>query len=322
MDVSIVIVNWNTREDLRLALQSCFAHSGPLAIEVIVVDNASTDGSVEMVREQFPQVAIICNSDNLGYTVACNQGMRQASGRYYLMLNSDAQLTPGCLPEMVRLMNTHPDIGTASAQLLNPDGSEQNTACHFPSVITHLLPARLTALFQRAAADATEAPDGAYDVDWVFGACQMARAETVAQVGMMEERIFMWYDDADWCRRMQQAGWRRVIATRATCVHKVHRSADALPPLRRNLQKSMSEFAYFRLHHGRAATALLWTVRTLYSLAKVLLLGSAWLLTLGRVDRLRTMLRFNWGRARFHLLHAADILWREPRPYRAADVPD
>lgn len=321
MDVSIIIVNWNTRQDLRRALDSCRAYSSPLQSEVIVVDNASSDGSVQMVREQFPEAEVIANADNLGYTAACNQGMRRARGRYFLMLNSDAELTAGCLQELVRVMDAYPDIGTASAQLRFPDGSEQTSACYFPRLRAHLLPAKLTATVQRAAAGGAEPPDGVYDVDWVFGACQMVRAETVAQVGMMEERIYMWYDDADWCRRMQKAGWRRVIATRATCVHKVHQSADALPPLRRNLQKSMSEFTYFRLHHGRAATALLWAVRTLYSLGKVLLLGAAWLLTLGRVGRIRAMLRFNWGRARFHLVHAADILWREPRPYRAEDAP-
>jgi len=320
MDVSIIIVNWNTKDDLRAALQSCYDYSDELQTEVIVVDNGSSDGSVEMVRDQFPQVTLIANSDNLGYTAACNQGMRQAAGRYYLMLNSDAQLTAGCLQELVQIMDCYPDIGTASAQLQYPDGSEQPSAYAFPTLSSRLLPAQWTQVVESVTARNCEVSDGLYEVDWVVGACHLVRAEAVVQVGMMDERIFMWYDDADWCLRMAKVGWRRVVAVDAVCVHKARKSAEALPPLRRNLQMAMSEFACFRLHHGRLKTAILWAVRTTYSIAKVIVFGVAWLLTAGRNHRVNELLRFNWGRLRFHLRHIADILWREPEPYRAQDV--
>jgi len=320
MDISIVIVNWNTKDDLRAAIRSCYAHSGALQVEVTVVDNGSGDGSPDMVRREFPQAALLANDDNIGYVAAANQGMRRATGRYYLMLNSDAELTAGCLQELVRIMDTYPDIGTAGAQLIYQDGSPQPSGNVFLTVSMRLLPPALMKRAERLTGRASATTDGFYEIDWVLGACQIVRAETVAQVGLMDERIYMWWDDADWCLRMAKAGWRRVIAVNAVCIHHERRSAQALPPLRFNLQMSMSEFAYFRIHHGRAKTAVLWAFRTLYSVVKVLLLALAWVLTLGRVRRIGAMLRFNWGRTWFHLRHAADILCRDPKPYRGEKV--
>jgi hypothetical protein len=319
MDISIVIVNWNTKDDLREALESCYAHSGGLEVEVIVVDNGSSDGSVAMVQGEFPRVELIANDDNRGYTAACNQGMKRADGRYYLMLNSDAELTEGCLDELVRVLDEYADIGTVSAQLRFADGSKQSSACYFPRLWAHMLPAKVTASLQHMDTP-DSAPDGVYDVDWVFGACQMVRAETVDEIGMMDERIFMWYDDAEWCRRMADAGWRRVVAIEADCIHKVHRSADKVPTVRLNVMKSMAEFEYFRIHEGRLKTLLLWITRTGYSLVKTLLLGVAQLVTFGRLERIGDLLRLNAGRLWWHLRHCGDILIHEPKPYRGEDV--
>ena len=320
MDVSIIIVNWNTKDDLRAAIESCYAHGPGLDIEVIVVDNGSTDGSAEMVRADFPQATLIANDDNVGYTRAGNQGMNAASGRYYLMLNSDAQLTEGCLAELVRVMDTYADIGTATARLQYADGSAQEAAHRFPTLSSRLLPAALVSAAERVTDQTPDNGAPFYAVDWVLGACQILRTETVAQVGMMDERIFMWYDDADWCLRMAKASWRRVVARHAVCVHEARKSAGALPPLRRNLQVSMSEYTYFRLHHGRTKTAILWAARTLYSAVKAGVLASGTLLTLGLCGSVRRLCTFNWQRLVFHLRYAADILWQEPKPYRADDV--
>ncbi|MFO7946711.1 MAG: glycosyltransferase family 2 protein [Armatimonadota bacterium] len=318
MDVSVVIVNWNTRDDLRAALKSCREHHGVLDIEVIVVDNGSTDGSAGMVREDFPEVHLIANDNNLGYTKASNHGMRTAQGRYCLMLNSDAELTSGCMSELVRVMDEHDDIGTASAQLYYPDGSKQPTACHFPRLTAHLLPASLTHRIEIIDTP-DSAPDSIHDVDWVFGACQMVREETVDDIGLMDERIFMWYDDAEWCRRMADAGWRRVVALSATCIHKTRKSADLVPTLRLNVMMSMSEFEYFRIHEGRIKTAVLWTMRTFYSLCKSVFFGVGSLVTFGQSRRMRNLWSLNWGRLVWHLRHAADIMIHEPKAYPGED---
>ncbi|HCU36456.1 MAG TPA: hypothetical protein DGT21_13705 [Armatimonadetes bacterium] len=319
-DVSIVIVNWNTKEDLRAAVASCLAHPGELNVRVIVVDNASTDGSADMVREQFPDVTLIANDDNLGYTVGCNQGMRAAEARYYLMLNSDAELTDGCLPELVRVMDTHPELGCVSPRLVYPDGSPQVACGSFPRLWVRLLPVSLIVRIELARTAAFERPGEFYPVDYVFGACNLVRADAVVKAGMMDERIFMWCDDAEWQKRMRAAGYQSAVVNGATCIHRVGTSTSLVSEIRRSLRNSMSEFTYFRLRHGRLATALLWLVRTLYSLVKVLILAPARILTAGRVQRIRTGYELARWRLWFHIAHAPDILWREPRPYRAEDV--
>ncbi len=319
-DVAIVIVSWNTREDLRAAIISCLAHPGGLNVRVIVVDNASTDGSVDMVREQFPEVTLIANDDNVGYTVGCNQGMRAAEARYYLMLNSDAELTAGCLPELVRVMDARRELGCASPQLVYPDGSPQFACGSFPRLWVRMLPVSLIVRIELARTAVFERPGEFYPVDYVFGACNLVRAEAVRQAGMMEERIFMWCDDAEWQKRMRAAGYQSAVVNGATCVHRVGTSTSLVSDIRRSLRNSMSEFTYFRLRHGRLATALLWLVRTLYSLVKVLILAPARILTAGRVQRIRTGYELARWRLWFHLAHAPDILWREPRPYRAEDI--
>jgi len=302
MDVSIVIVNWNTAGHLRAAIASCYRHHGDLSVEVIVVD-----------------AVVIANDDNVGYVRAGNQGIAAATGRYILMLNSDAELTEGCLQELVRVMDAYADIGTASAFLTYPDGAPQVCAFRFPTLWTRLLPAGRVHSVESIPIGSGEGADGCIDVGWVLGACQIVRAAAVADVGPMDEHIFMWYDDADWCMRMRAAGYRRVVATRAVCVHKERRSAAAVPSLRRNLQVTMSEFTYFRLHHGRLITGILWTARTAASALKTLVWAICNLLTLGRRKRLVEALHFSKGRLWFHLKYAARILWLAPTPCRAED---
>ncbi len=316
MDISVVIVSWNTKDDLRAAIESCYQHSDELQIEVIVVDNGSTDGSVKMVNGTFPRAQVIANGENVGYTAACNQGMAAASARYYLMLNSDAQLTEGCLQELVRVMDENYDIGSASPRLRFPDGGKQYAAGIFPRLSVRILPVGLIRRIELAATDRFELPGDFFEVDYVFGACNMVRPSVVEQVGMMDERIFMWCDDADWAKRMADAGYKRVIVNGAVCVHKVGASYQLVPKIRQNLQRSMSEFAYFRIHHGRAATFLLYAVRTIYSLVKVLIISPFALFTAGRNRRVADALLMAWCRFTFHITHARDILWREPKPYR------
>ncbi len=319
-DVAIVIVNWNTREDLRTAIASCLQLPCELSLRVVVVDNASTDGSADMVREQFPDVTLIANDDNVGYTVGCNQGMRAAVARYYLMLNSDATLTQGCLQELVRVMDAHPHIACASPRLVYPDGTPQVACGSFPRLGVRVLPAGLVRRIELGRTAAFERPGQFYPVDYVFGACNLVRASAVEQVGMMDERIFMWCDDAEWQIRMRRAGFISVVVNAATCVHRVGTSTALVSEIRRSLRNSMAEFAYFRIAHGRPATAVLWLVRTGYSLVKVIALGPARVISIGHSERIARAFELARWRLWFHVAHAPGILWLQPRPYRADDV--
>ncbi|NLG52340.1 MAG: glycosyltransferase family 2 protein [Chloroflexi bacterium] len=221
MDLSIIIVNWNTRELLAECLRSVYADAGDLALEVIVVDNASRDGSVEMVREQFPQVRLIANSENVGFARANNQGMRESAGRYVVLLNSDTEVKPGAWAALVRMMDAHPEAGAAGPYLLNADGSLQ-PSCH--PVLTPGRELWRLLFLERILSRATY-PMERWDttqphrVEVIKGACLLLRRAALDQVGLLDERYFMYTEEMDLCHRIGQAGWLLYWVPQARVVH-------------------------------------------------------------------------------------------------------
>lgn len=210
MDLSIAIVNWNTRGMLFGCLKSVYATADGLQFEVFVVDNASTDGSQAMVRERFPQVHLIENQENVGFACANNQAIRRGRGRYVLLLNSDTEVYPGALKTMVRFMDVHPQAGACGPQLVNPDSSLQ-ISCH-----PILTPERefwrllfLDRLWRRATyAQERWDPETPRRVEVVKGACLLLRREALDQVGLLDEQYFMYTEEMDLCYRLAQAGWQ------------------------------------------------------------------------------------------------------------------
>jgi len=208
MDVSIIIVNWNTRELLLNCLSSVFATASGLDVEIMVVDNGSEDGSVGAVREQFPGVTIIQNNLNLGFARANNQALARAAGRYLLLLNSDAALTEGSLQGLVAFMDKTPGAGIAACRYIDIDGSSQNSFDSFPTLATELfnktiLKTLFPARFPSKRRDYREP----LEVDSVIGACMLVRAEAVRKVGGLDEDYFFFLEETDWCFRMRRAGW-------------------------------------------------------------------------------------------------------------------
>ncbi|HHS98580.1 MAG TPA: glycosyltransferase family 2 protein [Chloroflexi bacterium] len=271
VDLSVVIVNWNVRDLLRRCLSSLLVagRSSPvdqqpaISVEVVVVDNGSTDGSVEMVRAEFPQVRLIANPDNRGFTVANNQGIEVAQGRYVLLLNPDTEVLGDALATMVAFADGHPDVGVVGPQLLNPDGSVQSSRRRFPTLATAffestwLQPYAPRRLLERYyVLDRPE--DEVQDVDWVTGAALMARREAIEQVGLLDEGFFMYSEELDWCRRFKEAGWRVVYLPTARIVHYVGKSSEQVLPAR-HIHFQTSKVRYFRKYHGPlAAEALRW----------------------------------------------------------------
>lgn len=274
-DLSIIIVSWNVKALLRDCLQSIFANQGELKLEVIVVDSASADGSAEMVAAEFPAVTLIACDENVGFPRGNNIGMRQASGRYVLLLNPDTVVVADALPIAVAYIEQHPDIGVLGVQLLNEDGSVQSSRRRFPSLMTGVFestwlqayaPQRLLQdYYVDDLADSTTA-----DVDWVMGAFMLTRPEVIAQVGGMDEAYFMYSEELDWCKRIKTAGWRVVYYPEAQVIHYQGKSSEQASILR-HINFNRAKLRYFRKYHGRAAAGFLRLVIWLNFLMQLIL---------------------------------------------------
>jgi GT2 family glycosyltransferase len=263
-------VNWNTRDLLAGCLQSVYATIDGLVLEVIVVDNASTDGSPQMVRNQFPRAKLIESQENLGFARGNAVALREASGEYLLLLNPDAVLQPQAVARLCAALDACPDLGAVGAQLLNPDGTEQESWGRFPSLWTELpILNRLQAKYSPSPSCASELPGGALPVDWLSGACLLIRRKTLEEVGLLDEDYWLYTEEADWCFRARQAGWEMALLPQAQVVH-IRRAAS-----RQRLVETMMHFYRSRLmfllkHRGRfqaSAVKLVLCAKTLLWLA-------------------------------------------------------
>ncbi|MBI4504349.1 MAG: glycosyltransferase family 2 protein, partial [Chloroflexi bacterium] len=214
-DLSVVVVTYNVRDLLEACLASFCASAGPLTVEVCVVDNASIDGSADLVRARFPQAALIGCATNRGYAYANNLALRQARGRHVLLLNPDTVLPPKALRTLVGILDGDPTLGAVGPKLVRPDGS-LDLACRrsFPTPeialyrmlgLSHRFPrSRRFARYNLTYLD----PDQPAEVDAVVGACMAIRGAALRQVGLLDERFFMYGEDLDLAYRLKQAGWR------------------------------------------------------------------------------------------------------------------
>ncbi|HEY64065.1 MAG TPA: glycosyltransferase family 2 protein [Caldilineae bacterium] len=269
MDLSILIVNWNVTHLLRRCLASIVASPGVdvygsgrgLRAEVIVVDNASTDGSPEMVAREFPWVRLIRNQENVGFTRANNQALDLARGRYLLFLNPDTEVVGEALQIMVRYMEAHPDVGVLGPQLRYADGRIQPSRRRFPTLATAFLESTILQQWwpdnpiARRYYVADRSDDEEQDVDWVVGACFMTRRHVVEQIGGFDERFFMYSEELDWCRRARAAGWRVVYLPTARVIHHEGKSSEQAVAAR-HIHFQSSKVLYFRKHHGAFAAEL------------------------------------------------------------------
>lgn len=225
--LGIVVVSYNTRELLRRCLQSTTEVSLPVG--VVVVDNASTDGSLEMVRRDFPAVRLIANGENRGFAAATNQGLEAvcAEADFILLLNPDAWLYPGAAEELARFLVAHPRVGVVGARLLYPDGRPQEGAWRFPTLLMAFfdlfpphgpLVGRLQSSFLNGRYQ-EEREDVPFPIDHPLGAAMMIRRETLAEVGLFDEDYWMYAEEVDWCRRCHAAGWAIWQVPAARVVH-------------------------------------------------------------------------------------------------------
>lgn len=261
--LSVVIVSWNVREDLHECLKSLGigdqglgVSDGGSDIEIIVVDNGSTDGTAGMVRNEFPQVRLIVNERNLGYTKANNQGIQRGRGKYILLLNPDTVVQTNALQTLILCAEAHPEGGIIGPKLLNPDGSIQRSARSFPDIGAGLF--RNTPLgrlfphnpFVRRYLLTDFRYDTVREVDWVSGAAMLVRREVFERIGLLDEGFWAYCEDVDLCWRARQAGFKVLFCPHAVIIHKIGRSSDQrLVPSIIQHHKSMWRFYLKNYRH-------------------------------------------------------------------------
>ena len=260
-DLSVIIVSWNVRDLLRSCLRSILEvpPKGATQTEIIVIDNASTDGSPEMVRAEFPQIQLVANEQNRGFPAANNQGLDLSRGRHLLLLNPDTEVVGDALATMVRYLDEQPTVGALGPQLRYPDGSLQSSRRRFPTLATALVEStvlqewwrdnRILRRYYVADAPADPPDDAIQTVDWVIGACIAVRRQAYEQVGGLDEGYFMYSEELDWCRRIVDAGWEVVYLPTATVIHHEGKSSEQAV-LARHIRFQSSKVRYFRKHHG------------------------------------------------------------------------
>lgn len=251
MDISIIIVNWNTKDLLRNCLNSIYGTVQGIALEIIVVDNASHDGSVAMLREEFPQVAIIENTTNRGFGAANNQAFGIMKGRYALLLNTDTILTKDAVYELFSFMEAHPDAATACGQLLNADGSKQNSIASFPTLWTLFLNTSLLEyLLPKSYPSKRYDYKGPIEIDSGIGACLLVRKRAIDEVGMFDERYFFFFEETDWALQMKTAGWKIYHVPSARIYHLQGQSIGR--DIRSRIEFYRSRYQFFRKWKGRS----------------------------------------------------------------------
>jgi GT2 family glycosyltransferase len=267
MDISVIIVNWNTRDILRDCLSSVFKQTQGTEFEVIVIDNGSSDSSIQMVKVEFPQVTVIANIENRGFAAANNQGVVIAKGRYVLLLNSDTIILDDVIKKTVLFADTHREAAVVGCRVLNPDMSLQPTCFMFPSVMNMLLSTTyLCKLFPKSYFFGREQMtwwdrSDVRDVDVVTGCFMLVRQQAIEQVGLMDERFFVYGEETDWCYRFKKAGWKVLFTPDAQIIHFGRQSSKQVPS-QMTLQLKGSILRFIDKHHSlleyRLACVLVW----------------------------------------------------------------
>ncbi|HEY52692.1 MAG TPA: glycosyltransferase family 2 protein, partial [Caldilineae bacterium] len=236
-DLSVIIVNWNAAAYLPAALESLFTAQGDLRMEVLLVDNASTDDSIQVVQRRFPQVEVLENHENRGYAAANNQGLVWAQGRYILLLNPDTEMPATALRLFIAYLKAHPEVGVVGPRLQAKRGKIQggaagydpslSTIFNFSTFLYRLLPGYFKGLWLPRSRYKQADP---VQVDWVSGACMMVRREAFTAAGLLDERYFMYSEDVEWCRRIRQAGFQVACLPTVAVTHHVGGSSRQLGP--------------------------------------------------------------------------------------------
>lgn len=287
VDVSFVIVSWNAREFLRQCLASITADACRFPFEVVVVDNASRDGSAAMVAENFPEVKLIRSEENLGFAKGNNLGMSVSTGRFLCLINSDVKLLPGCVSGLVDYLEGNPEVGMIAPRILGSDGALQRSRRGFPTLWNMFCRAiALDTLFPRAGLfcgyEMTHVDDRRIANAEVLSGCfWMIRRAALERVGGLDEGFFMYAEDTDWCLRFRKHGLRTVYFPDVEAIHYGGASSSN-SPVRFFIERHRADIQCWRKHHSSLSSAAFTAILTSHLVLRCFGFALACALTLGR----------------------------------------
>lgn len=271
--VSIVIVSWNARDYLLQCLESLTPAVCRFPMEIIVADNASSDGSAELVENNFPKVRLIRNPANLGFAKANNLGIAAGAGRYVCLINSDVKVLPDCISRLVDYCEQNPDVGMVGPRIIGGDGKLQRSCRGFPTLWNMLCRAlALDSIFPKIKLFTGYSlsywpQNDTRPVDILTGCFWLVRRETLGQVGLLDETFFMYAEDMDWSKRFWLNGSKLVFVSSAEAIHYGGASSSN-SPIRFYIEKQRADLQYWKKHHSRIATALFFLISCLLLLLR------------------------------------------------------
>ncbi len=256
LDLSIAIVNWNTREFLDWCLASIYESLSGSGFEVIVVDNHSSDDSARMIREKYPRVRLIENKMNYGFARASNQAIRESRGRYVLVLNSDTTLFSGTIEKLIEFMDGRKEAGAVSPRILNVDGSIQSLGRDLPNLSNTFLQYFLPYKFYRIIQDFLRRKnEEIFEVDGLSGSAMLIRKKTLVSVGLFDEKLPLYAEDIDLCYRIKKAGWKMYCCASVSISH-LEGASTSLVPVKSKVKADIAPYAYFEKHYGKRVALL------------------------------------------------------------------
>jgi GT2 family glycosyltransferase len=291
-NISTVVLNYNTRELLKDCLHSIMANNDGLDIQIIVVDNASPDGSAAMVKESFPEAYLIENSENVGFTRGNNQGIEEAEAPYILVLNQDTVIKPGALGRMLRYMESNPRTGIVGPRLVDGAGEYQQS-CHYFTMLKarYALLLLLTLVGSSGfeslglSTNPNNGDRAPAEVDWIYGACMLVRKELFERVGSFDENIFAYGEDMELCYRAHKDGWQVIYVPDAEIIHYGNQSGIQVfgdEEGYRMLRLRLSNLDYFLKKHFNAGHSLI--IRLLMGLGSLVIAGLLGLMSYAKGD--------------------------------------
>lgn len=296
--LSVITVTWNGKRYVEECLQS-LAVNVDVATEFIVIDNASTDGTSELIERVFPQFRVVRNDYNLGFAKANNIGIRLSRGKYLCLVNSDVVVPPRCLRSLYEYLEANPDVAVTGPQMLGPDNQVHRSSMRLPTLsnafcraaaldriplVSRVLGGQLMSDFSH---------DRTCEVEVLNGWFWMIRRSAIESVGLLDERFFMYGEDLDWCRRFREAGWRLVFNGGAQALH-YGGGSSRVAPVRFYLELHRANLQYWRKHNGPLATVLYGAILLVHHLIRMVGHSVAYLLSGERRTELAAKIRRSW----------------------------